>query len=120
MLEAAAEQDDALTEKFLEGTELTEDEIRGRIRKGCLGLKIVPGVLWLGVQAQGRAAAAGRGGGLPAEPLGSAAGARKSPKGEDETRETSDKAPFSALVFKIRTIRRSSPRTLTFPAHLLG
>src|SRR5690606_7076724 len=42
LLEAAAEQDDALTEKFLEGQELTEDEIRGAIRKGCVGLKLFP------------------------------------------------------------------------------
>src|SRR5207302_3313001 len=34
LVEAAAELDDALTEKYLEGKALTEDEIRGAVRKG--------------------------------------------------------------------------------------
>ncbi|MEW5805185.1 MAG: elongation factor G [Patescibacteria group bacterium] len=42
MVEKAAEQDDALLEKYLSGEELAEDEIRLGLRKGCLAYKLVP------------------------------------------------------------------------------
>ena len=42
MVEAAAEADDALMEKYLEGEELTEDEIVGGLKKGCLNMTITP------------------------------------------------------------------------------
>ena len=31
-----------MMEKYLEGKELTEDELRGAIRKGCIALKLFP------------------------------------------------------------------------------
>ncbi|APW66443.1 translation elongation factor G [Poseidonibacter parvus] len=42
MVEAAAEADDALMEKYLEGEELTEDEIVGGLKKGCLNMTVTP------------------------------------------------------------------------------
>jgi elongation factor G len=42
LVEAAAETDDELTHKYLEGKSLTEDEIRRGLRKGTLTYKIVP------------------------------------------------------------------------------
>jgi elongation factor G len=42
MLEAAVEADDALMEKYLEGGELTVDEIRRALRKGTIELKFTP------------------------------------------------------------------------------
>ena len=42
MVEAAAEADDELMEKYLEGIELTEDEIVGGLKKGCLNMTITP------------------------------------------------------------------------------
>ncbi len=42
LVEAAAELDDGLTEKYLEGKTLTEDEIRAAIRTGTIAAKIVP------------------------------------------------------------------------------
>ncbi len=42
MVEAAAEADDELMEKYLEGVELTEDEIVGGLKKGCLNMTITP------------------------------------------------------------------------------
>ena len=42
MLEAIAEEDDTLMEKYLGGEELTPDELRAGIRKGTIGLSIVP------------------------------------------------------------------------------
>ena len=42
LVEAAAELDDGLTERYLEGTALTEDEIRMALRKGTISAKIIP------------------------------------------------------------------------------
>ncbi|MDO9454218.1 MAG: GTP-binding protein, partial [Stagnimonas sp.] len=42
MVEAAAEASDELMNKYLEGGELTEDEIKGAIRKRTLALEIFP------------------------------------------------------------------------------
>ncbi len=42
MMEKAAEQDDKLLEKYLAGHELTEEEIRMGLRKGCLAYTLVP------------------------------------------------------------------------------
>ncbi|MDE0854724.1 MAG: elongation factor G [Nevskia sp.] len=42
MVEAAAEASDELMNKYLEGTELTEEEIKGALRKRTLALEIFP------------------------------------------------------------------------------
>jgi elongation factor G len=114
LLEAAAEQDDALTEKFLEGTELTEEEIRRAIRKGCVGLTLFPvfcgsAFRHKGVQPLLDAVVDYLPSPLEVPPIRG-----KTPKGEDEARETSDKAPFSALAFKIMNDPSFSSQTLTF------
>ncbi len=114
LVEAAAEQDDALTEKFLEGTELTEDEIRSAIRKGCVGLKLFPvfcgsAFRHKGVQPLLDAVIDYLPSPLDVPPIHG-----KTPKGEDEVRKTDDKAPFSALAFKIMNDPSFSSQTLTF------
>ena len=45
MIEAIASIDDDLMEKYLEGEDITEDEIRKALRKGTLELEIVPVVM---------------------------------------------------------------------------
>ncbi len=42
LVESCAEADDALIEKFLEGSELSEDEIRSGFRAGVQGMKFLP------------------------------------------------------------------------------
>jgi elongation factor G len=42
LIEAAAESDDVLMEKYLGGTDLSVDEIKSGLRKGCIALKLVP------------------------------------------------------------------------------
>jgi len=42
LIEAVAEQDEDLTNKYLEGIELTEDEIHAGIRKATIACKMVP------------------------------------------------------------------------------
>jgi elongation factor G len=114
LLEAAAEQDDALTEKFLEGQELTEDEIRGAIRKGCVGLQLFPvfcgsAFRHKGVQPLLDAVVDYLPSPLEVPPIHG-----KTPKGEDALRETKDDAPFSALAFKIMNDPAFQSQTLTF------
>ncbi|MFE8599537.1 elongation factor G [Archangium violaceum] len=114
LVEAAAEQDDALTEKFLVGTELTEAEIRGAIRKGCLGLKIFPVFCGSSFKHKGVQPLLDAVVDYLPNPLEVPPVHGKTPKGEDETRPTDDKAPFSALAFKIMNDPQFPSQTLTF------
>jgi elongation factor G len=114
LVETAAEQDDALTEKFLEGTELTEAEIRSAIRKGCLGLKIFPVFCGSAFKHKGVQPLLDAVVDYLPNPLEVPPVHGKTPKGEDETRLTDDKAPFSALAFKIMNDPQFPSQTLTF------
>ena len=103
MVEAAAEANDELTEKYLEGGNLSEEEIKLGIRTRCLANEIVP-VLGgsafknKGVQAVLDAVVEY----LPA-PTEVKAIEGHLEDGSDATREADDEAPFSALAFKIAT-----------------
>ncbi|MBZ4376177.1 elongation factor G [Corallococcus sp. AS-1-6] len=114
LLEAAAEQDDALTEKFLNGDELTEDEIRGAIRKGCVGLKLFPVFCGSAFRHKGVQPLLDAVVDYLPSPLDIPPIHGKTPKGEDAIRETRDDAPFSALAFKIMNDPSFSSQTLTF------
>ncbi|HZI11682.1 MAG TPA: elongation factor G [Myxococcus sp.] len=114
LLEAAAEQDDALTEKFLEGQELTEDEIRGAIRKGCVGLKLFPVFCGSAFRHKGVQPLLDAVVDYLPSPLDIPPVHGKTPKGEDTIRETKDDAPFSALAFKIMNDPAFQSQTLTF------
>jgi len=102
LVEAAADSDERLLEKYLEGQEITEDEIRGAIRKGTLAMKIVPVICGSAFKNKG------------VQPLlDSVVDYLPSPtdvppveginpgNGSVEKRPADDKAPFSALAFKI-------------------
>jgi elongation factor G len=114
LVEAAAEQDDVLTEKFLEGQELTEEEIRAAIRKGCVGLKIFPVFCGSAFKHKGVQPLLDAVVDYLPSPLEIPPVHGKNPKGEDEVRPTDDKAPFSALAFKIMNDPTFTAQTLTF------
>ncbi|RKH55020.1 elongation factor G [Corallococcus llansteffanensis] len=114
LLEAAAEQDDALTEKFLEGQELTEEEVRRAIRKGCVGLKLFPVFCGSAFRHKGVQPLLDAVVDYLPSPLDVPPIQGKTPKGEDAVRETRDDAPFSALAFKIMNDPAFSSQTLTF------
>ncbi|QSQ15168.1 elongation factor G [Myxococcus landrumensis] len=114
LLEAAAEQDDALTEKFLEGKELTEQEIRSAIRKGCVGLKLFPVFCGSAFRHKGVQPLLDAVVDYLPSPLDIPPIHGKTPKGEDAVRETRDDAPFSALAFKIMNDPAFQSQTLTF------
>ncbi|MBT5923015.1 MAG: elongation factor G [Cellvibrionales bacterium] len=105
MVEAAAEANDELMEKYLEDGELTEDEIRQGIRARTLANEIIP-VLGgsafknKGVQAMLDAVVEY----MPSPIEVKAIEGTLDDKEETQaTREADDAAPFSALAFKIAT-----------------
>lgn len=104
LLEAVAEGDDDLMEKYLEGEDLTEDEINATIRKMTCACKMFPVTCGSsyknkGVQPLLDAIIAY----MPA-PTDVADLKGVDPEtGEETTRPSSDDAPFAALAFKIAT-----------------
>lgn len=103
MVEAAAESSEELMEKYLEGGELTEAEIKAGLRARTLANEIIlctcgSAFKNKGVQAVLDAVIEY----LPA-PTQVAAIRGVNDKGEEVTRSSDDKEPFSALAFKIAT-----------------
>ena len=102
LIEAVAETDDALMEKYFEGEEITVDELKRAIRKACLDLTITPVLTGSafknkGVQPLLDAVVAY----LPSPVDVPAVKGVKPGTEEEEVREPSDDVPFSALAFKI-------------------
>jgi elongation factor G len=99
MVESAAEQDDALMEKFFAGEELTVPEIKAAIRKGTLARSITPAFCGSAFKDKG------------VQPLLDAicdylpspldTGAAVSADDPTQKREVSDDEPFCGLAFKI-------------------
>ena len=101
LVEAAAETDEALIEKYLEGEELTEAEIRRALRQGTIAGTIVPVLCGSafknkGVQRLLDAVVDY----LPA-PMDVPPIQGTLPSGEAVLRHADDDEPFSALAFKI-------------------
>jgi len=101
LIESVAETDDVLTEKYLEGEELTEAEIATALRKGTIDGTIVPMLCGSafknkGVQLLLDAVVDY----LPA-PRDVPAIQGTLPDGEVVARQADDEEPFSALAFKI-------------------
>ncbi|MEE0986985.1 MAG: elongation factor G, partial [Succinivibrionaceae bacterium] len=103
LVEAAAEADEALLEKFFGGEELTEEEIVAGLRKRTIACEIVPVTCGSafknkGVQAMLDAVISY----LPS-PIDIPAIKGELPNGEPSERHAKDDEPFSALAFKIAT-----------------
>ncbi len=102
LLERVAETDEELTLKYLEGEEITKEELINALRKAVIANTLVPALCGSslknkGVQAMLDAVIAY----LPS-PLDIPSPIGVNPDTEESaTREVKDNAPFSALVFKI-------------------
>ncbi|MDH5834903.1 elongation factor G [Luteimonas kalidii] len=105
MIEAAAEATEELMNKYLEGGELTEDEIIRGLRERTLKTEIVP--MFCGSAFKNKGVQAMLDGVVHLLPSPVDVPAVKGLDVDDETKELSrdpsDKAPFSALAFKIMT-----------------
>jgi len=105
MIEAVAEHDDKLFEKFIEGHAISNDEIRAGIRKATIALKIFPVICGSafknkGVQTMLDAVVDYLPSPLDVPPV---EGTDVDDSGKVLVRHASDSEPFSALVFKIMT-----------------
>ena len=101
LVEAAAEADEALMEKFFGGEELTEEEIKNALRQRTLRNEIIPMCCGSAFKNKGVQAMLD----AVVEYLPSPADVPdvegKTLTGEQDTRKADDKAPFSALAFKL-------------------
>lgn len=99
--EAAADNDEELLEKYLEGTELTEEEIFRGLRKGTVHGGLVPMLCGSAFKNKGVQLLLDAVVDYLPSPLEVNAIKGITPDGTEEVREADDNAPFSALAFKI-------------------
>ena len=105
MVEAAAEANEALMEKYLEEGELTEDEIRQGLRDRTLANEIVPMMCGSAFKNKGVQAMLDAMIHYLPSPLDVPAitGIQDDAEETEAAREADDKAPFASLAFKIAT-----------------
>ena len=105
LLEAVVEHDEELLEKYLEGTELTEDEVRRAVRKATLSGKVTPVLCGSAFKNKGVQRLLDAVVDYLPSPLDVPAVSGHPPHHDEhsETREPHEDAPFSALAFKIAT-----------------
>lgn len=102
LVEAVSSIDDDLMEKYLEGEEIGEDELRKALRKGTLAMKIVPVVTGSAFKNKGVQTLLDAVIDYLPSPLDVPAIEGVNPKTDEvEQRPADDKAPFSGLVFKL-------------------
>ena len=102
MLEKLSETDDQLMEKYLEGDEISSDEIKKAIRKGTISLKFFPVLFGASFKNKGVHPLLDAVVDYLPSPVDVPSIKGHHPKTMDiETRKASDDEPFSALVFKI-------------------
>ena len=103
LIEAAAEQDDDLMMKYLEGEELTEEEIIKGIRKGTIANKLIPVCCGSSYKNKGLQELLNAVVNFMPSPLDIADVKGVDLDGNEAVRKTSDSEPFAALAFKIAT-----------------
>ena len=104
MIEQAANFDDALMEKYLEGQEISETEIIAAIRKGCCAMQVTPMVLGSSYKNKGVQPLLDYVCAFLPSPLDTEAVMGTNPDTEEEEgRKPSEAEPTSALAFKIAT-----------------
>jgi elongation factor G len=102
LVESIAENDDEILHKFLEGEEITADQLRSSLRKSTIALKVFPVVVGTAFKNKGVQPLLDAVVDYLPSPLdvGETHGTNPD-NGEPITRKADDKEPFSALAFKI-------------------
>ena len=104
MVEAIASTDDELMEKYLEGEEISVNELKAALRKACIANEIVPIVCGTSYRNKGVQKLLDAVVDFMPNPTDIPAIRGTNPEtGEEEDRHSSDTEPFSALAFKIMT-----------------
>jgi elongation factor G len=102
MIEALADCDDQIAEKYLGGSEVSKDEIRAALRRETIALKVVPVIAGSAFKNKGVQPLLDAVVDFLPSPLDVPAVVGVNPKtGQEVERAADAKAPFSALVFKI-------------------
>ena len=103
MIEASAEQDEELMMKYLEGEELTEEEIKKGLRAGTIANNIVPVTCGSSYKNKGVQELLNAIIDYMPSPLDIPHIKGETLDGEETEAKTSDSEPFAALAFKIAT-----------------
>ena len=103
MIEAVADQDEELMMKYLEGEELTTEEIKHGLRVGTIANKIVPVTCGSSYKNKGVQELLDAVIDYMPSPLDIAHIKGETMDGEEVEAKTSDSEPFAALAFKIAT-----------------
>jgi elongation factor G len=102
LVETIAENDDDMLHKFLEGEEITAEELKKSLRKSTIGLKVFPVVVGTSFKNKGVQPLLDAVVDYLPSPLDVGETKGTSPdNGEAIVRKADDKEPFSALAFKI-------------------
>ena len=105
LVESVCEADDELIEKYLEGIDVTDQELIDGIRRATINMKIFPVVCGTAFKNKGVQQLLDAVVAYCPSPLDIAAAVGTDPDNKDAeiTRPSSDDAPFAALAFKIQT-----------------
>ncbi len=104
LLEAVSEQDEEIMNKYLEGEEITVEEIKKCIRKACIANDMVPVTCGTSYRNKGVQKLLDAVVDYMPSPLDIPPIKGTNPEtGEEEERRAGDNEPFSALAFKIAT-----------------
>ena len=105
LIEKAAENDETLTEKYLNGEEISKDEVRRTIRRATLENHMFPVFVGTALKNKGIQPILDAVISYLPAPTDLPPVRGVNPKNEEEEleREPSDEEPFSALVFKLQT-----------------
>ncbi|MBW4084665.1 elongation factor G [Paenibacillus sp. S150] len=103
LIEKVAELDEDLTMKYLEGEEITVDEIKAALRKGVCDVKIFPVIVGSSYRNKGVQLMMDAVVDYLPSPLDVPAIQGHLDDGSEAVRHSSDEEPFSALAFKIMT-----------------
>ena len=104
LIECAANFDDALMEKYLEGADITEEELIAAIRKGTIAMEVTPMVLGSSYKNKGVQPLLDYVCAFLPSPIDTGEVIGTNPDTEEEEgRQPSEDAPTSALAFKIAT-----------------
>ena len=103
MIEAVAEFDDELMEKYLEGEEISEEMIKKAIRTGVLKAEFFPFMCGTALGNKGVKLLLDAVIDYLPSPMDIPAVKGTNSKGEEDERKVSDTEPFSALAFKVMT-----------------
>ncbi|MBR1797667.1 MAG: elongation factor G [Clostridiales bacterium] len=104
MIEKIAETDDELTEKYLDGQEISIDELKAALRKATVECKLIPVTCGTSLRNKGVQMLLDAIIDYMPSPLDVPAIKGINPEtNEEEERPSSDEGPFAALAFKIAT-----------------